>query len=97
MTSTSQESLKMKVFPKGQIVIPVSLRKKFGIEIGDRVDLISKPDGIFLKPAPRNEKNNSLTESLFGVFGKYKKDKSKLKKEDISKATEEGFMQGWEE
>ncbi len=96
MVATSKETIKMKVFPKGQIVIPVALRKKYHIEIGDRVDFISKADGIFLKPVPKKEKEKSLTEYLFGIFGKYAKGKSKLKKADISRATETGFIQEWE-
>jgi AbrB family looped-hinge helix DNA binding protein len=95
MAATSQESEKMKVFNKGQIVIPVALRKKYHIEIGDRVDFISKADGIFLKPVPKNEKEKSLTDSLFGMFGKYAKGKQKLKKADINRATEAGFIQEW--
>lgn len=95
MTATSRESIKMKVFPKGQIVIPVALRKKYHIEIGDHVDVISKADGIFLKPVPKNEKARSLTDNLFGVFRKYAKEKSKLKKADINKAMEAGFVDEW--
>jgi AbrB family looped-hinge helix DNA binding protein len=93
MVATSKESVKMKVFPKGQIVIPVALRKKYHIEIGDRVDIISKANGIFLKPMPREEKEKSLTDCLFGMFGKYAKGKPKLQKEDINKAMEAGFIQ----
>ena len=94
MVATSKDSVKiLKVFPKGQIVIPVALRKKYHIEIGDRVDVISKADGIFLKPVPKNEKKESLTDCLFGMFGKYSKGKPKLKKADINKATEAGFIQ----
>jgi AbrB family looped-hinge helix DNA binding protein len=95
MAATSKESVKMKVFPKGQIVIPVALRKKYHIEIGDRVDVISKADGIFLKPVPAKKKEESLTDHLFGMFGKYTKGKPKLKKADINKATEAGFIQEW--
>ena len=95
MVATSKESVKMKVFPKGQIVIPVALRKKYHIEIGDHVDVISKADGIFLKPVPKKEGEKSLTDCLFGVFGKYAKGKPKLEKADIDKATEAGFIQEW--
>ncbi len=93
MAETSKESVKMKVFPKGQIVIPVALRKKYHIEIGDRIDVISKADGILLKPVPKKEKGKSLTDSLFGMFGKYAKGKPKLTKADINKATEAGFIE----
>lgn len=95
MAATSKESVKMKVFPKGQIVIPVALRKKYHIEIGDRVDVISKADGIFLKPVPKKETKESLTDYLFGMFGKYAKGKPKLKKADINRATEAGFIREW--
>ena len=95
MATIPKESVKMKVFPKGQIVIPVALRKKYHIEIGDRVDVISKADGILLKPAPKREKEKSLTDCLFGMFGKYAKGKPKLKKADIKRATEAGFIEEW--
>ena len=49
----------MKVFPKGQIVIPIALRKKYHIEIGDQLDVISSRDGILLKPVPKKNKKNS--------------------------------------
>ena len=95
MGVTSKESVKRKVFPKGQIVIPVALRKKYHIEIGDHVDVIPKADGILLKPIPNEEGTKSLTDHLFGMFAKYAKGKPKLKKADIDRATEAGFVEGW--
>ena len=97
MASTSKEAVKRKVFPKGQIVIPVALRKKYHIDIGDHVDVIAKADGILLRPLPKKEEKKSMTDSLFGMFSKYAKGKPKLKKADIRKATKEGFVEGWEE
>jgi len=73
MGSTSRESVKRKVFPKGQIVIPVALRKKYHIDIGDHVDVIPKADGILLKPVPKKEETKSMTDCLFGIFRKYGK------------------------
>jgi AbrB family looped-hinge helix DNA binding protein len=95
MVATSKKSVKRKVFPKGQIVIPVALRKKYHIEIGDRIDVIPKADGILLKPMPKKEGKKSLTDCLFGMFGKYAKVKPKLKKADINRATEAGFIEEW--
>ncbi len=94
MSPTSKECVKRKVFPKGQIVIPVALRKKYHIEIGDHVDVIPKADGILIKPMPKKEGKKSLTDCLFGMFGKYAKGKPKLKKADIDRATEAGFIEG---
>jgi len=95
MSTSSKESIKMKVFPKGQIVIPIALRKKYHIEIGDQLDVISSRDGILLKPVPKENKKNSLTEQLFGVFGKYAHQTSKINKKDIIRATETEFVEGW--
>ena len=95
MVVTSKESVKMKVFPKGQIVIPVALRIKYHIEIGDRVDVISKANGIFLKPVPRKEKEKSLTDYLFGILGNTQKGSQNLKKRILTGATETGFIQEW--
>lgn len=96
MGATSKESVKRKVFPKGQIVIPVALRKKYHIEIGDHINVIPHADGILLKPMPKKEREKSLTDRLFGMFGKYAKGKPKIKKSDINRATEAGFIEGWE-
>jgi AbrB family looped-hinge helix DNA binding protein len=71
MVATLKESVTRKVFPKGQIVIPVALRKKYHIDIGDHLDVIPKADGILLKPMPKKEGKKSLTDCLFGIFGKY--------------------------
>ncbi|MDL1978160.1 MAG: AbrB/MazE/SpoVT family DNA-binding domain-containing protein [Deltaproteobacteria bacterium] len=96
MVATLKESVTRKVFPKGQIVIPVALRRKYHIDIGDHLDVIPKADGILLKPMPKKEGKKSLTDCLFGMFGKYAKGKPKLKKANINRATEAGFIEGWE-
>ena len=95
MSTNSKESIKMKVFPKGQIVIPIALRKKYHIEIGDQLDVIPSRDGILLKPVPKENKENSLTNQLFGLFGKYAHQTSNITKKDVIMATETEFVKGW--
>lgn len=95
MGTGTKESIKMKVFPKGQVVIPVSLREKYHIDIGDQIDVISQSDGILLKPLPKEKSQRSLTERLFGIFSGYAGGKSKPSKADIERATEAGFIEGW--
>ena len=95
MGAGTKESIKMKVFPKGQVVIPVSLRKKYQIEIGDQIDVISESEGILLKPIPKEKSWTSATERLFGIFRAYASPKSEPTKADIEKATEDGFTEGW--
>ena len=97
MSTETKESFKMKLFPKGQVVIPISLRKKYHIDIGDKIDVIAAKDGILLKPLPKEKIQESLTEKLFGIFSGYVSGKSKITKADIDEATETGFTEGWTE
>ena len=94
MTAETKESFKMKVFPKGQVVIPVSLRKKYRIDIGDQIDVVSEKEGILLKPLRKQENTTSLTDQLYGIFRTYAKGKTGPTKKDITKATEKGFTDG---
>ena len=68
MREITKEPITMKVFPKGQVVIPVALRKKYDINIGDQIDVIPETNGILLKPATKKMTDRSLTDRLFGVF-----------------------------
>jgi len=97
MSAETKESFQMKLFPKGQVVIPISLRKKYHIDIGDKIDVIAAEDGILLKPLPKEKIQESLTEKLFGIFSSYASKKSKISKTDIDEATEAGFTEGWTE
>jgi AbrB family looped-hinge helix DNA binding protein len=95
MGTSTKESIKMKVFPKGQIVIPVSLRKRYQIEIGDQIDVVPESEGILLKPSAKEQRGKSATERLFGIFSGYASKKPEPTKADIEKATEAGFIEGW--
>ena len=90
------EATKLKVFPKGQVVIPVSLRKKFNIVIGDQIDVLTSENGILLRPSKKTENTETATDSLFGIFKEYAPEKKKPGKNDIKEATHDGFMQGWD-
>jgi AbrB family looped-hinge helix DNA binding protein len=61
--------MKAKVSSKGQVVIPIALRRKFGIKIGDMVDLIVEEDGIKIVPVKEKVKAKDLA----GIFSKYAK------------------------
>jgi len=95
MNPNSKESVIKRVFPKGQVVIPVSLRKKFQINIGDHIEVVSTAEGILLKPSTKSKKNVFVTDRLFGTFAAYALKRKKHTKEDIRKATEAGFTEGW--
>ena len=95
MSDHSKESFKMKVFPKGQVVIPISLRKKYHIDIGDQIDVATAPEGILLKPLPKESRKGPLTERLFGIFNAYASGKPAPTEKDIDGAAEKGFIDGW--
>ncbi len=40
---------------KGQVTIPVELRKKYGITEGMKVDIVDSPTGVLLRPVPDME------------------------------------------
>ncbi len=94
MRQITKEPITMKIFPKGQVVIPISLRKKYNINIGDQIDVIPESNGILLKPSSKRIANKSLTDLLFGVFNSYATGKPDLTKADIQKAAEKGFTEG---
>jgi len=94
MREITKEPITMKVFPKGQVVIPIALRKKYDINIGDQIDVIPESDGILLKPTTKRMTDKSLTYRLFGVFNRYATGKPDLTKADIKKAVEKGFTEG---
>ena len=95
MPTISKDHIKMKVFPKGQVVIPIALRKKYNINIGDQIHAAPKKDGIFIKPSQEVKTHTSLTEHLFGIFNIYAIAKPELTKKDINKAVKRGFTEGY--
>ena len=97
MESNITKSMTMKIFQKGQVVIPAELRTKYQIEVGDLIDVVSTDNGILLKPKPKKRNKETLTQKLFGVFTSYSRQKHKLTDTDIKKATEDGFIEGWDE
>ena len=80
--------MQAKIFNKGQLVIPAGLRKKYGIEIGKRVEIRDEKDGIKIVPV----KENKSIGTLQGIFNKYAKGKV-LTEGKIEQATGKGFVE----
>lgn len=97
MGSRDKTPKKMKVFQKGQVVIPSLLRRKYHLEIGDQIDIVPTEEGILLKPSVKKADQKSLTERLFGVFHNYAIEKTTIKKQEMTVSTENGFIEGWRE
>lgn len=96
MQSGLKDTYRMKVFPKGQVVIPVELRKKYRIEVGDKIKIKQRADGILLTPDKSPKNKVPLTDSLYGIFSKYRQGKPALTKKEIKKATADMFTKDWE-
>ena len=97
MDSRDKTMKKMKLFQKGQVVIPSFLRRKYHLEIGDHIDIVPTEEGILLKPSLKKSDHRSLTDRLFGVFHDYAIEKTTIKKQEMTIATENGFIEGWRE
>lgn len=96
MQENVKSTKKMKVFPKGQVIIPVSLRRKYNINIGDRIEFVTIQDGILLKPTKHKPTYRSLTEELFGMLSSYAGESDFPDKDAINQAMENGFAAGWD-
>ncbi len=79
-----------KVFGKGQIVIPVMLRKKLNIKIGDKVNITEENDGVKITPVKQNEPIASLA----GIFNKYAS--RKINDDQINKITENELIESYQ-
>jgi AbrB family looped-hinge helix DNA binding protein len=95
MNDKALTTRKMKVFPKGQVIIPVELRRKYNINIGDRIEFSIMQDGILIKPSRDKADDSSLTDKLYGMFSGYARGKAVPNKKTINAATESGFVEGW--
>ena len=78
----------MKVFNKGQVVIPVAIRKEFGIEIGDMLDVVADTNEgcVKLKRAVKMQ-----SQELAGSLSKYNRRKRFPSRKEIQKALAEGM------
>ena len=97
MQENLKKSKKMKVFPKGQVIIPVELRRKFNINIGDRIEFITFQDGILLKPSRQKTNHRSSTDELYGMLCGFAKNKNFPEEDKVNEVTESGFAEGWTE
>ncbi len=95
MPTKTKKAMTMKIFPKGQVVIPVELRRKYHLEIGDHINIISTDHGILLKPSHNKHGKMSLTDQLFGIFRQHAETRPSITKKDIEEATENNFIKGW--
>jgi AbrB family looped-hinge helix DNA binding protein len=95
MQEKAKITKKMRVFTKGQVVIPVNIRRIYNIDIGDQIEFITVQGGILLKPSKPKQTDRSLTDKLYGIFSDYAGESRLLDKDAINTTTEDGFTHGW--
>ncbi len=81
----------MKVFNKGQIVIPIAIRKALGVEPGDMIDVsIDKQEQCIKMKKP----DKLISSELAGSLAKFNKGKKVPSKNEMRKALAEGLSNG---
>ena len=78
----------MKVFNKGQVVIPASVRKEFGIEIGEMLNVVVDKEEKCVKLKKINEMKSH---KLAGSLSKYNKRKRFPTRQERRKILAEGL------
>ena len=81
----------MKVFNKGQIVIPIAVRRALGVEPGDMMDVIIDPDEQCIKLKKLAQSKSS---ELAGSLSRFGKRKTFPTKKEMRKALAEGLSDG---
>jgi AbrB family looped-hinge helix DNA binding protein len=79
----------MKVFNKGQIVIPAAVRRKLKIEIGDMLDFFIDEKENCIKLKKPDEMQSTR---LAGSLSKYNRRKRFPTRQEMRKALAEGLM-----
>ncbi len=72
---------------KGQVTIPVSLRKKLKLEEGDKVKFVEKNGTVILIPFKKRK--------LMDIFNLFPKSKISLTIEEMNEAIESGHDENW--
>ena len=78
----------MKIFNKGQVVIPVALRRELGVEPGDLMEVVLDEQEHCIKLRKHQVKE---TASLAGTLSKYNKREKFPSKAEMRKALAEGL------
>lgn len=97
MQPMTKVTKKMKIFPKGQVIIPADLRRRYNIDIGDQIEFVTCEEGILLKPSKEKPGSGPVVDALYGMLHNYAEGREFPDKPSIEKATEAGFVDGWSE
>ncbi len=80
--------MRMKVFNKGQVVIPVQIRKRLGIKPGDSIDVSFDPEHCSIE-LHKPEEHES--QALAGSLAAYSRGKGFPSREDMQEVLKQGM------
>jgi AbrB family looped-hinge helix DNA binding protein len=78
----------MKVFNKGQVVIPAAIRRKFGIGVGDYLEVTLDPDRESIR---LTKPETTHSDALAGSLARYGRKRTFPTKAEMRKALEKGL------
>jgi AbrB family looped-hinge helix DNA binding protein len=81
----------MKVFNKGQVVIPADIRRTLGIKPGDRVELTLDRER---EPVELRKPRQRESRALAGALSEYARKRSFPTQDDMSNALAKGLRRG---
>jgi AbrB family looped-hinge helix DNA binding protein len=79
----------MKVFSKGQVVIPIEIRKNLGIEPGDLIDVTLDYPHKRIELSP---KQSSTSASIAGSLARYKRRRPFPDKHKLGRILQKGLL-----
>lgn len=82
--------MRMKIYNKGQVVIPAELRKKYNIVVGDYVEVVLDENCIKLMPV----RNVDVVDALFGSL-RNTNCKDAINDPAADKIMEDELIRGW--
>lgn len=59
-------SYQSKISSKGQVTVPIAIRKRLGLRAGDRVEFVAERTRTVIRPAPRKQRSFAAAAGMLG-------------------------------
>jgi len=82
-----------KMSGKGQVVIPKDVRDRLQFAAGDRLEVVERPDGVFLRKQATGKSGRSFEEITARIRAQIKYDGPPVSIEDMNHAIDEGWSE----
>ena len=54
----------MKVTVKGQVTIPLAIRRRFGMDVGTEVEFVVRGEEVLVRPSPKESRSRRMAASI---------------------------------